>query len=131
MTSARIAGRPRSRHVSMPSLLTCLLLLATAGACLGCGGEAPIKTEAIGWWQETGTDEAYTLHVVPTGSGRYEIEYARAFVVPFDAVREGDRIVVHDMSQDMLTLTYDADSDCLRAASPYFDPVVLRRTSAP
>jgi len=131
MTSARSAIRPRLRRVSIPSLLTWLLLLATAGACLGCGDDASIKTEAIGWWQETGTDEAYTLHVVPNGSGCYEIEYARAFVVPFDAVRDGGKIIVHDMSQDMLTLTYDADSDRLRAVSPYFDPVVLKRIAAP
>ena len=118
-------------RVLRPSLLAVVLLLVVLPTVSACGGTPAIATKAVGWWQETGTTKAYTMHVTSTGPYRYSIVYRRHFLVPFDARRVDDKVVVEDMSEVMLTLTYDANTDRLTAVGRDGRPITLRRVPAP
>ncbi len=130
-TRRAIADRPPHRHGEWLLLVAIVLVLGAVVILIACGGTPPIAEKAVGWWQEVGTTKAFTMHVTSTGPYRYSIVYRRHFLVPFDARRVDDKLVVVDMSEVMLTVTYDAKTDQLTAVGLDRRPITLRRIPAP
>lgn len=81
---------------------------------------SPIRTKAVGVWQETDSPEAYRLSIAPD-SGRaygvwYTVTYPRSFKVPFSASLKDDTITIwgeNTMSAPVWRVTYDEAGDTL------------------
>jgi YD repeat-containing protein len=86
---------------------------------------SPIRTKAVGVWQETDSLQAYRLSIV-SDPGRaygvwYAVTYPRSFKVPFPASLEDDTITIwgeNTMSAPVWRVTYDEAGDTLTVTRP-------------
>jgi hypothetical protein len=111
-----MSRRARGAVCLVASLLLCCVALVACGE----EPEPTIADKVIGWWQETGTAEAFTLHITRDGTAaaqQYQVEYPRSFLVPFYAYLKGDKLLIwgENTTDIVWTVTYDPMTDHLQA----------------